>query len=151
MLIESIYIGNNESSHFKPIADTIKIYKGLFTRAFARVFSFIVCEILVIIASCVFGYDYLRITLPVIGAIGYALTVILNRFVFFRKTEIYEYRSALIYTVIYYFIYTLWCEIASFATPAIPLFVSFNLVFLICIPLRFYFQKFIAMATTPKE
>lgn len=151
LLIESIYISNNESSHFKPVSDTIKIYKGLFTRAFAKIISLVVCEILVLIVTCIFGYKHLHFTLPAIGAIGYAVGIVLNRFVFFRKTEIYEYRSSLIYTVIYYFIYTLSCSLIGLSMPAIPLFWAFNLVFLVCIPLRFYFHKFIAMATTPKE
>ncbi len=151
LMIESIYINNNASSHFNPIGDTIKIYKGLFTRAFGKFIAFAVCEILVLIASIIFGYEHLSYTLPVIGAVGYALTILLNMFIFFRKTEIYEYRSTLIYTVIYYFFYTLSCTTIGLAFPQIPLFAAFNFVYLVFIPIRFFFHKFIAMATTPKE
>lgn len=149
--IEAIYIGNNESSHFNPIADTIKIYKSLFALAMASFISFFVAEILVLALSFTFGYRHLMVTLPSVAAISYLVTVILNKYVFFRRTKCYDYLSILIYTVIEYLFYTLICMLFMFALPQLPLFLAFNITYIICIPLRYLLHKFIFIASKTHE
>lgn len=149
--IDSIYIGNNESSHFNPIADTYKIYKSLFSLARGTLFAFIASEIMMLIVSLVFGYDYFMFTLPGVGAISYFICILLNKYIFFKNVPRYDYWSTLVFTVISYFIYTLMCLLCMSQLPDIPLIVAFNVVYLICIPIRYYLHKFIFIASLTKE
>lgn len=144
--IEAVYIGNNESSHFSPIKDTVRIYKSLFALAGGSFIGFCVSEILVLILSLTFGYHQLMLTLPTVAAVSYLVSFILNRYVFFRGTPCHDYVSTLVYKVILYVFYTLGCLLVMFAVPRVPLFVAFNLVYLVCIPLRFLFHKAIFLA-----
>jgi len=149
--IEAIYIGNNESSHFNPIADTVKIYRSLFRLNMGSFIAFLVSEILIIAVSVILGYKYLEITLPVAAALSYLTNIILNRYVFFKNTPCYDYWTTLIYTVIAYFIYTLSCMLFKFSLPFIPLWAAFNIVYVICIPLRYLLHKFIFIASSTHE
>lgn len=149
--IEAIYIENNASSHFKPVSDTVKIYKSLFTRAFGSFISLMLCEIFVLIFSFTVGYNYLFLTLPIAGAVNCSSNILLNKFVFFKKTNIYDYWNMLVYKIIYYFSYTFGCLIFRLAIPEISLFLSFNIVFLICIPLRYFLHKAIYIGSQTRE
>ena len=151
MPIDSIYIGNNESSHFNPIADTYKIYKSLFSLARGTLFAFIASEIMVLVVSLVFGYEYFMFTLPGVGAISYFICILLNKYIFFKNIPRYDYWSTLVFTVISYFIYTLMCLLCMSQIPDVPLIVAFNVVYLICIPIRYYLHKFIFIASLTKE
>lgn len=149
--IDAIYIGNNESSHFNPVKDTIRIYKSLFKLARASFISFAVVEILILAATIFWGYGHLMFSLPSAAAIGYLVNVILNKYMVFRRTRCYDYLSTLIYTVIEYLFYYLLCTIFMLALPIVPLWVSFNMVYIFCIPLRYYLHKFIFIASRPHD
>lgn len=149
--IEAIYIGNNESSHFNPIRDTVRIYKSLFALAAGSLIGFLVSEILVLVVSLVMGYHHLLVTLPTVAAVSYLVSFSLNRYLFFRGTHCYDYFSTLVYQVILYVLYTLGCILVLLAAPWVPLFCAFNLVYLVCIPLRFLFHKAIFMASKTRE
>lgn len=149
--IDAIYIGNNESSHFNPIKDTVKIYKSLFALARGTFFAFAASEILVLLISIFLGFKYLNITLPGVGAISYLICILLNNYVFFKNIPKYDYWATLVFTVISYFIYTLLCLLASYAFPGMPLIIAFNIAYLICIPLRYILHKFIFIASLTKQ
>lgn len=149
--IDAIYIGNNESSHFNPVKDTVRIYKSLFKLASASFISFAVIEVLILISTIFWGYRHLMFSLPSAAAIGYLITIILNRFVFFRHTKCYDYLTILIYTVIEYLFYYLLCTIFMLSAPVIPLWIAFNIVYIFCIPLRYYLHKFIFIASKPHD
>lgn len=149
--IEAIYIGNNESSHFNPIKDTVRIYKSLFSLAGGSFIAFLVSEILVLAASLTLGYHQLLLTMPTTAAVSYLVSFIMNRYIFFRNTPCHDYFSTLVYKVILYVLYTLGCLLFMFAAPKMPLFSAFNLVYLVCIPLRFLFHKAIFLAGQTRE
>lgn len=149
--IEAIYIDNNQSSHFKPVGDTVRIYRSLFRLALGSFIAFGLAEVLVLIASFVFNYDHLLITLPSVAAMSCITNVVLSQFVFFRKTRCYDQFNTLIYTVLWYGFYTLGCLLLMYALPALPMWVAFNIVYIVCIPLRFYLQKFIFIASRPRD
>ena len=149
--IDAIYIGNNESSHFNPVKDTIRIYKSLFKLARGSFISFAVVEVLILLATIFWGYNHLMFSLPSAAAIGYLVTIILNKFVFFRHTRCYDYLSILIYTVIEYLFYYLMCTIFMPSVDAVPLWVAFNIVYIFCIPLKYYLHKFIFIASRPHD
>ncbi len=149
--IEALYINNNDSSHFNPLLDTVRIYKSLFGLAMGTLIGFAIAEILAIIVSYVWGYKELFVTIPSIGAVSYLVTTLLNRYAIFKTTPCFDYWSNLIYTVICYFIYTLLCALMGFSVPEMPLWVGFNITYITCLPLRYYLHKFIFIASRRKR
>lgn len=149
--IEAIYIDNNQSSHFNPVGDTVRIYRSLFRLALGTFIAFGLAEVLVLIASLIFGYSHLLITLPTVAATSCIANILLSQFVFFRKTRCYDQFNTVIYTVLWYAFYTLGCLLLMYALPNLPMWVAFNLVYIVGIPLRFYLQKFIFIASRPRE
>ena len=149
--IEAIYIENNASSHFSPVKDTLRIYKSLFSLAFGTLLSFVFTEILILIASLTVGITHLGFTISVVGALSLLLHIILNRFIFLKKATVGDDLSTIVYTVIYFFVYTLICALFSFVFPKISLFVNFNMVYLICLPLRYSLHQLIFVAITNRN
>lgn len=149
--IEAIYIDNNESSHFNPFLDTLRIYKSLFSLAMGSMIAFLVEELLVLTLSLTLGYNRLVIFMPTVAGCGYLVEYLLNRWIFFRRTHCYDYFTKLVYTVILYIFYMLGCLLAMYALPGLPLFAAFNLVYVVCIPLRFLLYKFTFIAGKTRE
>ncbi len=149
--IEALYINNNASSHFSPLIDTVRIYKSLFSLAIGTIIGFTVAEILAVIISYAWSYSELFITLPGIGAISYLVSIVLNKYVIFKNTPCYDYWAMLIYTVINYFVYTLCCALIGISIPNFPLWASFNITYILCLPLRYYLHKFIFVASRRKR
>lgn len=149
--IEAIYIGNNESSHFNPIADTVRIYKSLFSLAMGKFISFFVCELMVLLISMLLGYTQLFQTIPGVGFFSFGIEFLLSRLVFLKGTPCHDHWTSLVYTVICYFMYTLGCLVAMLAAPWMPLFAAFNLSYFIFLPLRYYLHKFIFIASGTQD
>ncbi len=149
--IEAIYIENNASSHFSPVKDTIRIYKSLFSLAFGTLFAFALTEILMLMASIIFNISYLGFIVSSIGGISLLLHIILNRFVFLRKINIGDDISTIVFTIIYYFVYTLICKLFYFIFPDVSLFINFNIVYIVCLPLRYFLHQLIFIATTNRN
>lgn len=149
--IEAIYIDNNKASHFNPVLDTLRIYKSLFSLAMGSLIAFGVAEALILLLSLTLGYQHLYITMPTVAGCAYLVEYLLNRFVFFRGTHCYDYFSKLVYTVILYVFYTLGCLLAMYTLPGLPLIVAYNIVYIICIPLRYLLYKFTFIAGKPRE
>ena len=149
--IEAIYIGNNESSHFDPIGDTVKIYKSLFYLARGTFLSLLVSELVVLMASLFLDYRYLTVSIPTAGALAFLAETLLNRFLCFRHTPCHNFLTSMIYTIIEYFLYTLGCLLLCFAAPKMPLILAFNLVYIAFVPLRYLLHKLIWIASKTRE
>ena len=149
--IEAIYIDNNQSSHFRPVTDTVRIYKSLFKLAGGLFIGFAVAQLWVALATIFFGYQHLPVTVPGAGAVSYLVTVLVNRFFIFRKTRCYDYLTLLIHQIIAYFIYSLGCLLFMLTLPQVPLWVAFNIVFIACLPLRYWLHKFTFIALRTHE
>lgn len=149
--IEAIYIDNNASSHFSPVADTIRIYRSLFYLARGSFLAFAVAQALLAVISFTVGYGYLLLTVPGVAAAYYLVNVLLNRFVVFRGIPCYDYWTTLIYTVIHNFVYLLGCLLFYYGLPAVPLWAAFNITYLICLPLRYFLHKFSYVAAKTKQ
>ncbi len=149
--IETIYIENNASSHFNPIGDTVKIYKSLFKLAMGTPISFLLTEVLIVILSHTLGYRYLFLSLPFIAGFCLAINLILTKNVFLKGTDCYDYWGMLIYTVISYIFYTLGCLLFWSFAPKLPLWVAFNISYVIGIPLKYYLHKFTFIASQTRE
>ena len=149
--IEAIYIDNNQSSHFRPVTDTVRIYKSLFKLAIGLFIGLAVAQVWVALSSVFLGYRHLALTVPGAGAISYLVTAIVNRYFVFRHTKCYDYLTLLIHQVIAYFMYYLGCALVGYACPQIPLWVAFNLVYLVYMPLRYWLHKFTFIALRTHE
>lgn len=149
--IEAIYIENNASSHFSPVKDTVRIYKSLFSLAVGTLLSFVFAEVLVLIAALTVGTKFIIFTVSSVGALSLLLHIILSRFVFLRKAKIGDDLSTIVYTIIYYFVYTLICKLFYFAFPTASIIINFNAVYFICLPLRYFLHQLIFVATTNRN
>lgn len=149
--IEAIYIENNSSSHFSPVKDTIRIYKSLFSLSLGTLFSFVFAEILMLLASFTVGNEYLVFVVSSVGAISLLLHILLNHFVFLKKIRIGDDFSTIAFTIIYYFVYTLICKLLSFVFPDLSLFINYNIVYIICMPLKYFLHQLIFIATTNRN
>lgn len=147
--IEAIYIDNNQSSHFNPVADTIRIYRSLFSLAKGLFIGLLAAEIWLLLATIFFGYEYLTISLPCAGATSLFVNVIVSQFIVFRNTRCHDFLTTLIHTVFSYVLYTMGCLLFKFALPQVPLILAFNIVYVFCLPLRYWLYKysFIAQKT----
>mgnify|MGYP003291185822 CR=1 FL=1 len=151
LLIEAIYINNNQSSHFQPVKDTVRIYRSLFSLAIGQFIGLLITELWMIAASLLFGYKHLLITVPGAGIVAYAVNMIVSRFFVFRRVRCFDQLTLLIHQIIAYFLYTLGCLLVFLICPWMPLWVSFNLVYLVCIPLRYWLYKFTYIALRTQE
>ncbi len=149
--IEAIYIENNASSHFSPVKDTIKIYKSLFSLAKGTLFSFVVAQLLIFVLGIIFGNKYITFVIPSVGAISLSVCILLNKYVCLKHIPLGEYLTTAVYTIISYFVYMLMCLLISLACPNLALIVIFNIVYLICLPLRFFMHQLIFIASITKE
>lgn len=151
ILIDAIYINNNQSSHFHPIKDTARIYRSLFKLAIGLFIGLLAAETWLVAASLGFGYKFLFFTVPSAGIIAYIVNIVICRFWSFRNTPCYDYFTLLIHQIIAYIMYTVGCLLFSLACPQIPLWVAFNLSFLVCLPLRYWLHKFTFIALHTRE
>jgi len=150
--IEAIYIENNASSHFNPIVDTFKIYKSLFSLAKDTMLSFVFIEVLAFIFGMLYGNKYILFFVPFVGVVSLFIRAILHK-LFFLKWCV-SARGALftvIYTIVSYFVYTPLCMMINFLFPKLPFFATFNLVYLLCLPLHFFLHKLMFIHSIKKE
>lgn len=151
LTIDAIYIENNASSHFNPVLDTVRIYRSLFGLAKGSFVSLLAAELIILVLGCIFGNGYSRHIIPFAGAISLLLCILLNRFVFLRQIPQQEYFTTIGFTIICYFVYTLMCTLLCQTVPSMPLIVIFNIVYLICLPLRFFMHQLLFLAFKTKE
>jgi glycosyltransferase involved in cell wall biosynthesis len=151
ILIDAIYINNNQSSHFNPIKDTVRIYRSLFKLAVGQFIGFAVTEAWVIAVSILFGYEHLPFTIPGAGIAAYAVNLLVNECFVFRNTRCHDRLTLLIYQIIFHFLYMLGCVLSFYACPQVPLWVAFNIVFLVCLPLRYWLHKFTFIALRTQQ
>ena len=149
--IEAIYIENNASSHFSPVKDTLRIYKSLFSLSFGTLLSFGFAEILILLATLFIDIKHISFIVASVGAISLLLHILLNRFVFLKKIAVGDDVSTVVYSIIYYFFYTILCKLLYFAVPDMSLILNFNIVYLVCLPLRFFLHQLIFLSTITRN
>lgn len=145
--IEAIYIDNNESSHFNPIKDTIRIYKCLLESSVGTVLAILGSQTVLLLLSIFCDYRHLFVSVPTVGAVYVLLNIILNRFWVFRNVHYKDYLHTVIYGVINYVIYTVGCILFAFLFPGLSLFWAFNFSVLLFIPIKYFMYKFLYIAS----
>ena len=140
MMIETIYIDGNKSSHFNPVKDTVRIYKSLFTSAAASFIGFAVCELFVLIAGIIFR-PYVYMIVPTAGALAALICILINKFIIFKRFRYRDGFRMIISTIIKYGAYTVLCMLLGFWLPDLPLILIFNLVLIVSIPFEYLIRK----------
>lgn len=148
--IDAIYIDNNQSSHFQPVKDTVRIYRSLFGLAKGLFVGYFVAQLCILCANLMFGTQHIILAISVAGALAYIAGLITDGFVF-RNTRCYDQLTQLIHQIIAYIMYTLGVLLAVYACPWLPLWFAFNFVFLLCIPIRYWLYKFTFIALRTQE
>lgn len=149
--IEAIYINNNQSSHFHPVKDTIRIYKSLFSLAMGQFIGFFAAILWVVLTSILFGYSHLIATIPGAGIIAFAVNLIVDRCFVFKNTRCYDSLTGIIHQIISYTLYTLGCYLFFFTIRQLPMCIAFLVTTLICLPLRYWLYKFTFIALRTRE
>ncbi len=139
--IETIYIDGNKSSHFDPIKDTLRIYKLLFSSAWASFAGFILLEILMLISSLLYGYDYIHITLHSSMMASVLLSILLNRFLIFKDFNYSDGRRSFLRAILKSLVFFAGCILIKHYIPRLPLFAAFNLFYLISLPVEYLLFK----------
>lgn len=139
--VQSVYIDGNKSSHFNPIPDTVRIYKRLFVSAIGSLVAGLFVFLTMCTVTFTYGYNYCLVTVPVIGAISLFLNLGINALKF-QKISYHDGGRTLLYGAFRYTYYTFGCLLAAKFTPEIPLVVSFILLVLVAVPVRFYLYQF---------
>ena len=139
--IESVYIDGNKNSHFNPIADTVRIYKRLFTSVWPSCLGVAVWELLTTLATIIFGYEYSVISIPTAVMIGAFITFLTQRFFVFSKVPYKDGMRILCFSVIRATAYTIITEIILLFTTALPMFVSVNIAALLMLIVEYQIHK----------
>ena len=139
--IEAIYIDGNSSSHFRPVPDTLRIYKSLFKSAAASFITALLCELQILAASLIFEDGYIYFIVPSIGALCALISILLNKYVFFRNIRYGDGFRTIIYTILRFGTYTVLCMLLIFIFPDLSLFWNFNTVVLVSFPFEYLIRK----------
>ena len=82
--IEVIYLNNNQSSHFDPLRDTVRIYLRVLCTARVSVCAGVLHFLMIAAVSYFLGWSYSVLTVPICAIIVAALGYFGNRFLVFR-------------------------------------------------------------------
>lgn len=137
--IETIYFDNNAGSHFKPIKDTVRIYKTYFQTNMFVVISCAIELILVILATIFLGYNYFAFVIMICFGIHYLLCMVVERFTLFRWVKYRPGFRRLVIAIIKYTVNTLICFAGKIL--GVPFAVAFVIAALVIAVGEFYALK----------
>lgn len=139
--IEAVYIDGNQSSHFNPIPDTIRIYKRLFASIWPSIVGVILWEVLTIIFTTVFGYKYSHFTISTAVMISAFVTVLLHKYVAFRKVRYRDGLRTLLYSIIRAGVYFTAVRLVGLITQSVPAVIIVNVAAVIFVIIEYYIHK----------
>lgn len=144
MGIATIYIDENSSSHFSPLKDTLRIYKLLFSSAWVTFASFLLTELLVLAISMTLGFYHVILTVASVGINVAFFSVLLGRFVAFKKFRYADGLRTVICTLCRFFAYGVMCQLIRFMLPFewVSLIFVFDIAVVLVIPLEYLLHKF---------
>ena len=145
MYIDTIYINDNASSHFNPVKDTIRIYKRLFSTAWATFVGWAVAFHLVLMFSFILGRHGIWWSVPSVGVAYAFVNIIFERFIVFRRVKYADAPRTLIHTLFRFIVYTALSSAFCFVL-RIPLVFSFILSVIISMPFDYLLHKLASFA-----
>ncbi len=111
--IEAIYFDNNSNTHFRPLLDTLRIYRRFFeTERFALI-GILLNLIMVIISQSIFGPRYIFETVFLCWGVYALLYFVVERYTIFRNIKYTPGTRRLIFSIFRYAIYSLICFVIT--------------------------------------
>ncbi len=142
--IETVYIEGNRSSHFRPVPDTLRIYRRLFASAWVTFLSLLLCETALIAVTATLGYRRVEWSVPLIGA-GTALFSIALNAIRFSHIRYRDGSRVLLYAAVRFTAYTVWALLFARLAPWVPLVIAVDLLALAMVPIRYFVHKYIRL------
>lgn len=138
--IEAIYFNNNENSHFRPVQDTLRIYRQFFRTQIFAVVSIFLNLILVLFHTIYLGYAYFPATIILCWGIHALLCFVVERYTIFRHIRYTPGVRRLIFSIFRYAIYTLLCFFIGHVLRW-PFFIGFLISMVLTAIMEFYILK----------
>lgn len=140
--IKAIYIDDNKDSHFNPVADTVLIYRRLFSTAWPSIVGLVTWEIMLLLVSIIFKYNLYYVHIPGFGIAATFISVIFYKFIVFRRFRYADGFRSVIYALVRYTAYTAGTAVIhSIFGSWLPLFMAVNAIMLILLPIEYYLRK----------
>ena len=112
--IEAIYFDNNSGSHFRPLSDTLKLYRIYLKTNFFLLLSWIINAAIVSVATGVWGYRYFQFVLAACWVIYALLNFVAERYIMFRNIKYTPGARRLIISIFKFTVYGMFCWGTSF-------------------------------------
>lgn len=138
--IEALYFDNNKNTHFKPLLDTLRIYRRFFATEIFAVIAVALNILLVLGSDLMFGYGYMFYTCLICWGIYALLYFVIERYTLFRKIKYTPGVRRMIFSVFRYTIYALIC-LAVKSVLGWPFTVAFIIAMILTAIMEFYILK----------
>ncbi len=109
LTIETIYFDNNSGTHFKPLTDTLRIYKTYFKTNFFTLISLMSDLTVVILATIFLGYAFFPLFILFNCWVHISMCIVVERYTLFRRIRYTPGSRRLVLCIFKYFIYGLIC------------------------------------------
>ena len=139
--IDAIYIDDNNSSHFNPVRDTLRIYGRLFSTAWPSFAGLFTWEFLIFVIGFLMKFKFFNVTVTGAGVVCLFLSIIFYKFIVFRNFQYRDLLRTVVYGLTRYIVYFGGTAVVHLVFPKLPFFFAVNLIVLAFIPLEYYFRK----------
>ena len=139
--IKAIYIDGNRSSHFNPIADTLRIYRRLFGTTWPSLLGVLLWAMMTMGFSIFLDYRSHTMTVPSAVMLPAILTAFLYKFLVLRNLKYRDAIRMLLFSIIRASIYTVTVNTVAAFTTAIPLSVVVFAIAFIFFILEYFIHK----------
>lgn len=140
VLIKTIYIDDNRSSHFNPVRDTLRIHKNMFSGAMGSLISVALGFLLVGAISLLWGFNMWPLRLYAVGMLCIVVSWALNRFVWYRHFNFRGDKRLIFTAILRWILYILAVLALHTALPRLSLIVCFASA-VIAVALGEYFTR----------
>lgn len=142
--IEVIYLNNNQSSHFDPVLDTLRIYLRVMCTARVSIVMAVLHCMLIGAVSLLLGWDYSALTIPLCALLIAALGYLCNRFMVFRGLRYGCGPRTFVITAIRTSMRFTFCSLLNMI-PGMPLLPAWLISCLLTIPVEYAFLRLLAL------
>ncbi len=138
--IDTVYIDGNSATHFRPVEDTLLIYRRLFSSAWVSFVSFALSQALALVLTLTLSLDLCLLTVPAVGIVTALCSLLLNRFIAFRKTGFGDGARQFAFIMARYLVYTLGVFAASLFCE-LPLILALDALMLLLVPIEYLIRR----------
>ena len=138
--IDAVYFDNNSNTHFKPLVDTLRIYRQFFSTEIFAVIAAVIAIVMVLVSDILFGYRYLFPTCIAAWVVHALLCFVVERYTIFRKIKYTPGVRRMIFSIFRYAIYSLIC-LAIKSLLGWPFTVAFIIAMALTALMEFYLLK----------